>query len=312
MRSATARDYLVELGGGRLVPEFDAAACTGMSAGETVTFPVDLRRRPTSGAELRGQARWTTRSPSRPCRRRSCPSWTTTWPSASASSTRSTSCAPTSSGASTRPRQSQVDELFRRMVIDAVTEKATVEVPAGDGRPPRRHDPPADRPAAARGRLLRGLRGRDRPHASTQIVEELRPDAEMAVRRELVVEAVADAEGIEVSDEEMEEQVRTDAEATGRAPDRLAARAARARRLGRPAPGHAHPEGRRCSLIVEAAGPSRWRRPRPARSSGPPRTPAEGRRHETAEHGREAGPRGEALDARRPPMTRTTRTEPTA
>ena len=35
------------------------------------------------------------------------------------------------------------------------------------------------------------------------------------------MEAVADAEGIEVSDEEVEEQVRADAEATGRAPDRL-------------------------------------------------------------------------------------------
>ena len=79
-----------------------------------------------------------------------------------------------------------------------------------------------------------------------EIVDELRPDAEMAVRRELVVEAVADAEGIEVSDEEVEEQVRADAEATGRAPDRLAARPARARRLGGAAPGPAH-EARRCS-----------------------------------------------------------------
>ena len=32
---------------------------------------------------------------------------------------------------------------------------------------------------------------------------------------------MADAEGIEVSDEEIEEQVRADAEATGRAPERL-------------------------------------------------------------------------------------------
>ena len=54
-----------------------------------------------------------------------------------------------------------------------------------------------------------------------QIIEELRPDAEMAVKRELVVEAVAEAQAVEVTDEEMEEQVRQDAEATGRAPDRL-------------------------------------------------------------------------------------------
>ena len=46
------------------------------------------------------------------------------------------------------------------------------------------------------------------------MVEELRPDAENAIRRELVVEAIADAEGIEVSDEEIDEQVRADAEAT--------------------------------------------------------------------------------------------------
>jgi trigger factor len=54
-----------------------------------------------------------------------------------------------------------------------------------------------------------------------QLVEELRPDAEAAIRRELVVEAVADAEAIGVTDEEMEQQVREDAEATGRAFDRL-------------------------------------------------------------------------------------------
>jgi trigger factor len=36
-----------------------------------------------------------------------------------------------------------------------------------------------------------------------------------------VVEAIADAEGVEVADEEIEAQVRADAESTGRAPDRL-------------------------------------------------------------------------------------------
>jgi trigger factor len=116
--------------------------------------------------------------------------------------------------------RSQVDELFRRMVIDAVVEKATVDVPAvmvdrrvGTILQQTASQLPEgvsfEQYVAANGRTLE------------QIVEELRPDAEMAVRRELVVEAIADAEGIEVTDEEMEEQVRTDAEATGRAPDRL-------------------------------------------------------------------------------------------
>ena len=34
-------DYAVELGGGRLLPEFDQRLL-GMGAGETVTFPVGL------------------------------------------------------------------------------------------------------------------------------------------------------------------------------------------------------------------------------------------------------------------------------
>jgi trigger factor len=49
-----------------------------------------------------------------------------------------------------------------------------------------------------------------------QVFAELTPDAEMAVRRELVVEALAEAEGIEVTDAEIEEQARADAEQMGR------------------------------------------------------------------------------------------------
>jgi trigger factor len=49
LRSASARDYLVELGGGRLVAEFEKRL-TGMSVGETATFPVTCAGAP-----------WTTR-----------------------------------------------------------------------------------------------------------------------------------------------------------------------------------------------------------------------------------------------------------
>jgi trigger factor len=52
-RNAQARDYLVEIGGGRLVPEFDQRL-RGMSAGESVDFPVTYSD--TDGrAELRGR-----------------------------------------------------------------------------------------------------------------------------------------------------------------------------------------------------------------------------------------------------------------
>ena len=60
-----------------------------------------------------------------------------------------------------------------------------------------------------------------------QTVDELRPDAEMAVRRELVVEAVMEAEGIEVTDADVEQQIRDDAERMGRDPEDLLAEVGR-------------------------------------------------------------------------------------
>ena len=60
-------------------------------------------------------------------------------------------------------------------------------------------------------------------------MEELQPDAEMSIRRELVVEAVAEAEGFAVTDEDVEAQIRGDAEASGQEADRLLAEVRRQR-----------------------------------------------------------------------------------
>jgi trigger factor len=74
-------------------------------------------------------------------------------------------------------------------------------------------------------RLPQGVGLGDYLRSSGQTLEavqkDLAPDAEMAVRRELVVEAVAEAEGLEATDEEVEERVRTDAEAADRDPEAL-------------------------------------------------------------------------------------------
>jgi trigger factor len=52
-----------------------------------------------------------------------------------------------------------------------------------------------------------------------QLVERLRAEAELSVARELILEAVADKLGLEVSDEEIEELIRDQAEAHGDDPD---------------------------------------------------------------------------------------------
>lgn len=216
-RNAQARDYLVELGAGRLVPEFDRRL-RGLAAGERVSFPVTYSD--TDGrAELRGRTVEYT-VVVKQVQEKVLPelddelavgvSEFDTMEELEADIRRRLE----------EDAQARVDELFRRMVIDAVVERSSVDVPAvmvdrrvGTILQQTASQLPEgvsfEQYVAATGRTLE------------QIVEELRPDAEMAVRRELVVEAVADAEGIEVADEEMEEQVRRDAEATGRAPERL-------------------------------------------------------------------------------------------
>ncbi|MGE0027063.1 MAG: trigger factor [Thermoleophilia bacterium] len=216
-RNAQARDYLVEIGGGRLVPEFDQQL-RGKAAGESVEFPVtygDDDQRP----ELRGRTVDYTVTVKQ-VQEKVLPELDDDLAIGVSEFDTIEELTADIQRRLDENAQAQVDELFRRMVIDAVVEKATVDVPAV--MVDRRVGTILQQTAA---QLPEGVSFEQYVAATgrsiEQIIEELRPDAEMAVRRELVVEAVADAEGIEVSDEEMEEQVRTDAEATGRAPERL-------------------------------------------------------------------------------------------
>ena len=61
-----------------------------------------------------------------------------------------------------------------------------------------------------------------------QIVGRLREEAEQALKRELVLDAVADKLGLEVPDEEIEALVRREAEETGEDPDAVLVPRARA------------------------------------------------------------------------------------
>jgi len=217
MRQASARDYAVELGGGRLLPEFDQRLL-GMSPGETVTFPVAYSA--TDGRpELEGRTIEYTVT-LKGVQEKELPPLDDDLALAVSEFDTMDELRADLERRLTGVATERVDELFRRMVIDAVSERATVDVPTV--MTDRRIGSILQQTAqqlpenvsfedyiAATGRTIE------------QVIEELRPDAEMAVKRELVVEAVAQAEAIEVTDEEMEEQVRADAEATGRAPDRL-------------------------------------------------------------------------------------------
>ncbi len=215
--SATARDYLVEIGGARLVGAF-SDRLVGMSPGETKEFPIDYPQTDGRG-ELAGKT----------------VQYTVTVKGVQAKVLPELDDALAGQisefdtveelRADIRERllaesQAEVDELFRRAVIDAAVDNATVTVPKAmvDNRINAiLHE--------TSHRLPQGMSLQDYLSATgrtlDQAREELAPDAEMAIKRELVVEAVAEAESLQVSDEDVEEQVRNDALASGRDPDQL-------------------------------------------------------------------------------------------
>ena len=217
LRNASARDYLVELGGGRLVAEFDSRLA-GLSAGESVAFPVSYDQSD-QRAELRGRTVDYTVTVKQ-VQEKELPELDDDLAIGVSEFDTLEELRADVRRRLEEAAQADVDELFRRMAIDAAMANATVDVPAV--MVDRRIGTILQQTAS---QLPEGV-GFEQYLAATgrtleEIVEELRPDAENAVRRELVVEAIAEAEGIEVSDEEVEAQVRADAEATGRAPERL-------------------------------------------------------------------------------------------
>jgi len=119
---------------------------------------------------------------------------------------------------------SRAEEDFRVAAIDAAVDAATVEVPDElvSGRANERWER-VERQLGSRGmdpNAYLQMQGKTRE----EIIEESRPDAERELKREAVVTAIAAAEEIEVSDEEMVEALEHSAEHERTTPEKLLAR----------------------------------------------------------------------------------------
>ncbi len=119
---------------------------------------------------------------------------------------------------------SRAEEDFRVAAIDAAVDAATVEVPDElvTGRANERWER-VERQLGSRGmdpNAYLQMQGKTRE----EIIEESRPDAEHELKREAVVTAIAAAEEIEVSDEEMVEALEHSAEHERTTPEKLLAR----------------------------------------------------------------------------------------
>jgi trigger factor len=117
--------------------------------------------------------------------------------------------------------EQRIEQDFRLAAVDAAAERATVELPAEvvSARASERWER-VERQLAGRGvdpaSYLR-MQGRTRE----EVIEESKPDAERELKREAVLTAIADAEGIEVSDDEMVEALEHTAEHERTTPQKL-------------------------------------------------------------------------------------------
>lgn len=149
--------------------------------------------------------------------------------------------------------ESRAEEDFRIAAVDAAVDAATVEVPEAivTARATERWER-MERQLAGRGmdpNAFLQMQGKTRE----ELIEESKPDAERELKREAVVTAIAEAEGIEVSDEEMAEALAHSAEHERTTPEKLLQRL---RENGRDAMVREDIRARKAiDLVAEAARP---------------------------------------------------------
>ncbi len=115
----------------------------------------------------------------------------------------------------------RAEQDFRVAAVDAATEQATVDVPADlvTARAEERWER-VERQLAARGmdpNAYLQMQGK----AREELLEESKPDAERELKREAVLAAIAEAEAIEVAEEEMVEALAHTAEHERTTPEKL-------------------------------------------------------------------------------------------
>ena len=195
-----AKDYLLELGAGRVLPEFEQEL-KGAKGGEektaTVNFPDDYQ-----GEDVAGKtAEFTIKV--REVREKELPELNDDF---AAEASEFDTLDELREHVSERIREyidSQIAEQFRAGALDAAVANATVELP----------DPIVQARAEEMwGRVERQLQGRGmdpntylqmQGKSREELIAEAKPESEQALRREAVLRAVADAEGIEITEEDM-------------------------------------------------------------------------------------------------------------
>ena len=196
----SAKDYLLELGEGRVLPELEKAL-VGAKAGDqrqaTVPFPDDYPAEEVAGKSAEFDVTV------KEVREKELPELNDEFAAEASEFDTLAELREHIAGQIREILERQIAERFQQAALDAAVANARVELP----------EPVVDARAAEMWRRVeRSLQqqGVD-PENYLQIqgktrdemIKEARPDAEQALKREAVLEAVAEAEGIEITEEDM-------------------------------------------------------------------------------------------------------------
>ena len=219
VEGAEAEDYMMEVGGGELLEEFEQNL-VGMSAGERkqfgVTFPPDYEEE-----SLRGQS-VLFRVHLKEVKERELPSMDDEFAKEASEFETMEEFRAAVRKQLEEALEQRAEAEFRGMVLDEVAGKAEVRVP--DVMVDEKAEEMADsfeRTVRAQGiepEQYYQLAGSTRE----EVKERVRDDAADTVKKELVLEAVAVAEGITADEHEVMHQIEHLAENTGRSPQEIA------------------------------------------------------------------------------------------
>jgi len=213
-----ARDFLLELGTEGLLDGFNEAL-TGAEAGDEhdveVRFPDEYRPEPLAGREA------TFKVNVKEVREKQLPELDDDF---AAQASELDSLAELRDDIEAKIREAlerRADDEFRQAAVDAAVAEAAVDVP---------DDVVAARAAEMWARVERSLQARGispesylrmQNRSRDDLIAEARPEAEQALKREAVLAAIADQEGIEVADDELVDALRHAAEHEGVEPEKL-------------------------------------------------------------------------------------------
>jgi len=217
----TATDYLLELGGEQLIEGFEEQLA-GIEAGEErevkVAFPDDYQ-----AEELAGQNA-VFKVKAKEVREKLLPDLDDDFAAQASEFDTLGELRADIAEKVNEAVEGRIEQAFRVAAVDAAVAAATVETPAEliEARAEERWQR-AERQLAGQGMspesFLR-MQGKTRE----EVIEESKPDAERELKREAVLAAIAEAEGLEASEDEMLEALAHTAEHERTTPEKLLAR----------------------------------------------------------------------------------------